>query len=100
MSRARSDDRPICGKGLAANAVLPERFASLKNALAALLDNHVRALDPQEVSNRQMPQPGDDWRRLADFSLGRGTTTGLGRIPAHRGMTPTYSPPAVAYRRI
>src|SRR5687768_5379869 len=47
-----ADDQPTCGKGLAANAVLAERLAALMNAMAALLDNHVRALDPKEAAGR------------------------------------------------
>ena len=47
-----ADDQPTCGKGLAANAVLPERLAALMTAMAAMLENHVRALDPDETSGR------------------------------------------------
>jgi hypothetical protein len=34
-----------CGKGLAANAALPERIGVLLAALANVLENHTRALD-------------------------------------------------------
>jgi hypothetical protein len=47
-----ADDQPTCGKGLAANAILPERLAALMNAMATMLENHTRALDPTETSGR------------------------------------------------
>ena len=47
-----ADDQPSCGKGLAANAILPERLSALMKAMAALLENHVRALDPNETNGR------------------------------------------------
>jgi hypothetical protein len=47
-----ADNQPTCGKGLAANAVLPEKLAAPVKTMAALLDNHVRALDPREAAGR------------------------------------------------
>jgi hypothetical protein len=47
-----ADDQPTCGKGLAANAILPERLAALMNAMATMLENHTRALDPSEANGR------------------------------------------------
>jgi hypothetical protein len=44
------DGEWTCGKGLAANAALPERTANLLIAIAAVLDNHTRALDPGDAS--------------------------------------------------
>jgi len=47
-----ANDQPTCGKGLAANAILPERLAALMNAMATMLENHTRALDPTETNGR------------------------------------------------
>jgi hypothetical protein len=47
-----TDDQATCGKGLAANAVLPRRLAALMAAMAAMLENHVLALDPDETNGR------------------------------------------------
>jgi hypothetical protein len=47
-----ADDQPTCGKGLAANAILPERLAALLSAMATMLENHLRALDPGEANGR------------------------------------------------
>jgi hypothetical protein len=37
-----------CGKGVAANAALPERIASLLTGIGEVLDNHTRSLDPKD----------------------------------------------------
>ena len=47
-----ADDQPTCGRGLAANAILPERLAALMHAMATMLENHTRALDPSETNGR------------------------------------------------
>ena len=47
-----ADDQPTCGKGLAANAILPERLGALMNAMATMLENHTRALDLNETNGR------------------------------------------------
>ena len=39
------DDQPTCGKGLAANASLPDLFARLTAATAAILEAHLAMLD-------------------------------------------------------
>jgi hypothetical protein len=39
------DDQPTCGKGLAANAVLPATIGELLDEMAAVLDRHQLALD-------------------------------------------------------
>jgi hypothetical protein len=39
------DDRPTCGEGLAANAVLPTKLAELMAAQAEVLKRHTQALD-------------------------------------------------------
>jgi hypothetical protein len=46
------EDEPTCGKGIAASAVLPERLSAVMRALADVLQNHVRALDLQEVNGK------------------------------------------------
>ena len=40
-----TDDQPTCGKGLAANAVLPAKLAELMAARAEVLERHTKALD-------------------------------------------------------
>jgi hypothetical protein len=46
------DDQSTCGKGLAANAALPQKLSALFAAQANLLQNHVRALDAKEEAGR------------------------------------------------
>jgi hypothetical protein len=45
MERMEHGDRPTCGEGLAANAVLPAKLAELMAARAEVLKRHTRALD-------------------------------------------------------
>jgi hypothetical protein len=45
MEQMQRDDRPTCGEGLAANAVLPAKLAELMAARAEVLKRHTRALD-------------------------------------------------------
>jgi hypothetical protein len=45
-------DQPTCGKGIAASATLPETIAALARATADVLDNHIRALDPNEANGK------------------------------------------------
>jgi len=47
-----SDVRPTCGKGLAANSVLPARLADLMSARAEVLERHLRALDLTDPASR------------------------------------------------
>ncbi|MBI3965305.1 MAG: hypothetical protein HY329_06690 [Chloroflexi bacterium] len=47
-----SDDQPTCGKGLAANAVLPAKLAELIDARAEVLERHTRALDLADPNGR------------------------------------------------
>ena len=42
-----------CGKGLAANAVLPERLATVMAAMAEVLEVHMEALDLEDDHSRQ-----------------------------------------------
>jgi hypothetical protein len=64
-----TDDQPTCGKGLAANAVLPQKLSALLSAQANLLENHVRSLDPNEFAGRAEREAyerlGVDQRALA-----------------------------------
>ena len=46
------DEQQTCGKGLAAHAVLPEEIGALMAAMAALLENHTRSLDPDDANAR------------------------------------------------
>ena len=45
MEQMEHGDRPTCGEGLAANAVLPAKLAELMAARAEVLKRHTRALD-------------------------------------------------------
>jgi hypothetical protein len=49
---AESEDQPTCGKGIAANAVLPDKIAAVVRATADVLHNHIRALDPKETNGK------------------------------------------------
>jgi hypothetical protein len=49
---AENQDQPTCGKGIAANAVLPEKVAALVRATADVLQNHMRSLDPKEANGK------------------------------------------------
>ena len=48
-----SDDQPTCGKGLAANAVLPEHLGNLMRAMADVLEAHLATLDLDDQNARQ-----------------------------------------------
>ena len=50
MERMEHGDRPTCGEGLAANAVLPAKLADLMAAQAEVLKRHTRALDPTDAA--------------------------------------------------
>lgn len=45
MEQMEHDDQPTCGKGLAASADLPAKFAELMAARAEVLKRHTKALD-------------------------------------------------------
>ena len=49
----QGDDRPTCGMGVAANAVLPAKLAELMAARAEVLERHTRALDLTDPASRQ-----------------------------------------------
>ncbi len=44
------EGQSTCGKGLAANAVLPKKLGVLMEAMAALLENHTRSLPPNDAN--------------------------------------------------
>jgi hypothetical protein len=48
-----ANDQPTCGKGLAANAVLPEQLATLLSARAEVLERHTKALDLSDPNAQQ-----------------------------------------------
>ena len=50
MEQLEHGDRPTCGEGLAANAVLPAKLAELMAAQAEVLKRHTRALDPIDAT--------------------------------------------------
>lgn len=47
------DDAPTCGKGLAANSVLPGTLAEVVRALRRVLEVHLAALDLEDPNSRQ-----------------------------------------------
>jgi hypothetical protein len=47
------DDQPTCGKGLAANAVLPAKLGELTAATAEVLERHTKALDVNDPAARE-----------------------------------------------
>src|SRR5262245_10207463 len=47
------DNEWTCGRGVAANAVLPERIANLLAASGAVLDNHTRSLDSKNPNAKR-----------------------------------------------
>jgi hypothetical protein len=51
MAMAR-DDQPTCGRGLAANAVLPAKLAEWTAARATVLERHTQALDRTDPAAR------------------------------------------------
>jgi hypothetical protein len=48
-----AEEEQTCGKGVAANAVIPERAARLLEATAAVLENHMRALSTDDPNGRE-----------------------------------------------
>jgi hypothetical protein len=47
------DEQQTCGKGVAANAILPERMAALLEAMAVIYDNHIRSLSVDDPAGKQ-----------------------------------------------
>ena len=58
-----SDNRQTCGKGLAANAGLPDAIARLLWARAEVLERHIKALDQRDPAAR--PEL-DAYKRLVE----------------------------------
>jgi hypothetical protein len=46
-------EEQTCGKGIAANAVTPERMGRVLEATAAVLQNHIRSLSRDDPNGRQ-----------------------------------------------
>lgn len=46
------DDQWTCGKGVAANAIVPEKLGSFMQAFAELLEDHTRSLDLEDANAR------------------------------------------------
>ena len=53
MEQMEHGDRPTCGEGLAANAVLPAKLAELMAAQAEVLERHTRALDLTDATSQK-----------------------------------------------
>ena len=47
------DDQPTCGKGLAEHSTLPATLARVMAAMAAILDNHQKALVLEDENSRR-----------------------------------------------
>ena len=47
-----SDDEPTCGRGVAAQAVVPRSFGAVLGAVASSLDSHLPALDLSDERSR------------------------------------------------
>jgi len=56
------DDSPTCGKGLAEHAVLPAKLGALTDAMAVVLETHMKALD---VSDDAARREHEAYKRLA-----------------------------------
>jgi hypothetical protein len=41
-----------CGRGIAANAVLPEKLSVVLRGMADVQENHIRGLDPKEANGK------------------------------------------------
>ena len=65
---ARVDDQQTCGKGLAENAKLPARLASVISALAENLELHMGTLDQSDANSRRELEAyahlGQSFRRI------------------------------------
>ena len=61
MEQMEHGDRPTCGEGLAANAVLPAKLAELMAAQAEVLKRHTRALDLTDAAAQKNATPTQDW---------------------------------------
>jgi hypothetical protein len=48
-----ADEQPTCGKGLAANAIVPAKLAELIAATADVLERHTKALDLSDLHSRK-----------------------------------------------
>ena len=52
MQTTNTNDQPTCGKGLAANAVLPARLAELLAVQAEVLERHMQAVEPTDPNGQ------------------------------------------------
>ena len=57
------DDQPTCGKGLAANAELPNQLSVLTAALAGVLEQHMPALD---LTDQRSAHEHEEYRQLSE----------------------------------
>src|SRR5262249_3328461 len=62
MKEMRMDDSPTCGKGLAEHAALPAKLGALTDAMAVVLETHMKALD---VSDDAARREHEAYKRLA-----------------------------------
>jgi hypothetical protein len=80
------DQPATCGEGVAANAVVPERIAALVSAMAAVLQNHIRSLDPGNANARLERDTyerlvGDQRALASSLSALAGTMTAAREVP-------------------
>jgi len=50
---SNTPEQPTCGKGLAANSVLPRKLGELVAAMGQVLEGHMKALDLEDVHSKQ-----------------------------------------------
>jgi hypothetical protein len=82
-------DQPTCGKGLAANSVLPEKMGQLIAALARILELHTKALDVKDDKARKeydayVELAHDHGRIAADLQRTAGRMAGYRDLPMGR----------------
>lgn len=93
-------DQQTCGRGLAANAVLPAKMAELAGAIAAVLEHHMTALDLADAASRTeygaYRNLSGRYRRLdSDLSAVADEMAGYSDLPMGRhDMEIMSSPPA------
>lgn len=81
------DDMPTCGKGVAANAVLPERMAALLQAMALIYENHMRSLDSADAKGKLEIEAYT--RLMRDFRAGAGHVSALAdAMRSYRDLPP------------
>ncbi|HEX6306191.1 MAG TPA: hypothetical protein VFZ76_18470 [Anaerolineales bacterium] len=61
---SNTPEQPTCGKGLAANSVLPRKLGELVAAMGQVLEVHMKALDLEDVHSKQEFEAYKDLARV------------------------------------